>query len=266
MTDNEERVRWFIEWIYSPADFFEEPLQIRHEHCELTIQDGKIVAKVDLGYGDPRPTLRDQLHAELNNRFIGAQLISAKPFKLSLASIYNEKPNGGRNIFVEVEDLICMVSVCGDIRIVGKDGIVIGDTRTERIKRMRSLGDLAAKYGRTDEVAKKILQSYNNAIDDPDDMLVHLYEIRDALAKRFGGDKRAIRELKIEREWECLGTLANTKPLRQGRHRGRMLSGLRDATRAELDEAMVAAQTMIVNYLKYIDGALEQQDSGGNLR
>jgi hypothetical protein len=253
---NENQVRWFIEWTYSPTDFFEEPLQIRHEHCELTIREGKIVAKVDPGYGDPRPTLRGQLDAELNNRFIGAQLVSAKPFKLSPASIHNQKPSGGRNTFIEFVDAICMASAHADIRIVSKDGNVICDTRTERIQRTHSLADLAAKYGRTDEVATKILQGYKNAIDDQGDLLVHLYEIRDALAKRFGGDREARRELKIEREWECLGKLANDEPLKQGRHRGRMLSGLRDATRAELDAAKTAAQTMIENYLRYIDGTL----------
>jgi hypothetical protein len=256
MTDNEDQVRWFIEWRYSPADFFEEPLRIRHEHCELTIQEGRITARLDPGCGDPRPTLRDQLHGELNNRFIGAQLISAKPFKLSPASIYNQKPSGGRNFFEELTDVIGVASIHADIRITGKDGSVIADSRAERIKRTHSLADLAAKCGRTDEMAKKILQSYKDAIDDPNDVLVHLYEIRDALAKRFGGDREARHELKIEREWECLGKLANDEPLKQGRHRGRMLSGLRDATRAELDAAKTAAQTMIENYLRYIDGTL----------
>lgn len=258
MTGDAGQLKWFIEWTYSPAGFFEEPIQIAHEHCELSIRTGKIIAKIDPAYGDPRPTLQDQLHAELINRFVGTQLVSAKPFKLSPASIYNEKPGGGRNVFITVESIVATASVCADIQIRGKDGTVIWDPRRERIKQMRSLGDLAAKHGSTDRVASKILQSYRNAIDDPDNSLVHLYEIADALAKHFGTVEEAKRKLNIRREWKCLGKLANDEPLRQGRHRGRMLPGLRDATKAELDAALSAARNMIESYLRHIDDPAQQ--------
>jgi hypothetical protein len=250
-------VQWLIEWTYTPTGFFEEPLQVQHEHYELTIKEGKAIAKINPACGDPRPTLRDQLDAELNSRFIGAQLVSGKPFKVSLSSIHNEKPGGGKNIFVEVSELIGVFDIQADIRIVGKDGNVIADNRAERIKRTHSLADLAAKCARTDEVAKKILQSYKNAIDDPDDLLVHLYEIRDALQMHFGGRKKAKEALKLtEAQWDCLGRLSSAEPLKQGRHRGQHLSGLRDATKQELDAAMTAAQTMIENYLRSVDGTL----------
>ena len=101
MTDSENHVQWSIEWTYSPADFLGEPQQIRQGQCELSISDGRVVVKVDPACGDPHPTLRDQLDVELRNRFIGAQLVSNKPFELSRPSVYGNKPGGGRIINAE---------------------------------------------------------------------------------------------------------------------------------------------------------------------
>ncbi|MBN1509100.1 MAG: hypothetical protein JW955_19800 [Sedimentisphaerales bacterium] len=255
MTHENDQVQWFIEWIYSPANFFDEPVQIRHEHCDLTIEHGKITAKVDLGYGDPRPSLCDELHAELSSRFMGVQLLSPKPFTLSRASIRNQHPSGGQNTFIEFVEVVGMASAHAEVTLTSRDGTVISDGRAERVRRARFLADLAAKCARSDVVAKRILQSYNNAIDDPNNLLVHLYEIRDALQTHFGSKKKAKGALKItEAQWSRLGILSSTKPLKQSRHRGQHLSGLRDATGEERNEAMAIAQTMIEHYFRYVDG------------
>ena len=83
-----------------------------------------------------------------------------------------------------------------------------------------------------------MLKSYQASAKDPDNELVHLYEIRDALVKKFG-DSGALRtKLGITRnEWSRFAQLANVEPLRQGRHRGTKAGNLRDATEGELQEA-----------------------------
>jgi len=256
MTADGNQLQWFIEWAYSPKGFFEELPQIQHEHCELSVEPGKIVAKIDPAYGDPRPALRDQLHARLEHLFIGSQLVTARPFSLGVSSVYNQKPTGEKHLFVEVADSVCVASVGADYKITDKDGNVIADSRAERIKRTQSLADLAAKYCPSDAVAGKILHSYKNAIDDADNSLVHLYEICDALRECFGTEREAQQKLGIKQAWKQLGKLANNEPLRQGRHRGRTLTELRDATKAELDTAFTSAQAMIERYLKHLDDTL----------
>ena len=49
--------------------------------------------------------------------------------------------------------------------------------------------------------------------------------------------------------------LFNNEPLRQGRHRGKSGSALRDATEAELTEARRIALAMIEAYLRHLDTA-----------
>ncbi|MBP7053059.1 MAG: hypothetical protein KBE65_18800 [Phycisphaerae bacterium] len=256
MPDSRDQVQWFIEWTYSPTDFFEQPRLIRHKHCDLAIEEGKVKAKIDLTFGDPRLTLRSELDTYLNNLFIGAQLESHKQFELLPSSVCRERPGGGRDIFVEVSELVMVADIHADLEVTDKDGRVIADSRAERIKRTESLADLAAKHGGTDETARKILQSYHNASKDQSNLFVHLYEIRDALKTRFAGEAEARRALKIPKaNWSALGRLSNTEPLKQGRHRGEK-SELRNAKTEEVDEGMAAARMMIENYLKYLDGTL----------
>lgn len=93
------------------------------------------------------------------------------------------------------------------------------------------------------------------SVKDPDNELVHLYEIGDALAKKFGDAVRA--KLGITRaQWSRFGRLANNEPLRQGRHRGKNAGNLRDATEGELQEARGIARTMIEAYLQFLENCV----------
>jgi hypothetical protein len=119
---------------------------------------------------------------------------------------------------------------------------------------MKKLAELAERYSPQDKVVASMLASYNRAVNDPGNELVHLYEIRDALLTRFGGESIAQKTLAINsRQWSRLGQLANNDPLRQGRHRGKKLGELRDATESELKEARSIAFKMIEAYLNYLE-------------
>jgi hypothetical protein len=100
-----------------------------------------------------------------------------------------------------------------------------------------------------------LLRSYEDSVRDSNNELLYLYEIRDAFSLKFGGEIAAISALKtISRsEWSWFGNLCNNEPLRQGRHRGKRYSELRDATDDELSKARRFAQAMIEAYLHYLD-------------
>jgi hypothetical protein len=100
-----------------------------------------------------------------------------------------------------------------------------------------------------------MLKSYDDAVNDPGNELVHLYEIRDSTAKHFGGESIARNVLNISgSRWSKLGRLANDEPLKQGRHRGKNPGALRDATEEELREARKIARELVVAYLSYLEG------------
>ncbi|MGB2808854.1 MAG: hypothetical protein WBC22_14005 [Sedimentisphaerales bacterium] len=259
--NNENRTIWIVEWTYSPPDYFEKRFRIDNEQYKLTIQNGKVEAIINAEHGDPRPELRDQLTTYLSFMFIGIQLISHKLYELSRSSVYCRHPDGKRVIFLEPEPIVVTTSVSADLTITDRNGNVIADSRSERIEKKRCLAILAATHSGRDLTARRILQSYNNSVKDPDNELIHLYEIREALAEAFKGKKQAINALKVNKaQWQELGQLANDTPLRQGRHRGKKLSELRDATKNELNTARDIASEMIVNYLKYLEEQVKNND------
>jgi hypothetical protein len=244
-----------LEWTFSPRDFFEQPIHIAHENYEMIVDNGKIQARIDPDIYDKRPDMRDELHEALNARFLAVQLLSHTPYELSKASMYRLHADGRKDVTVFVESCL-MTAFVGTLDIVVKDrdGNVISDSRKERLERKKRLADLVGTYRSKDPLLASLLTSYDRAVRDPQNELVHLYEIRDALSKRFGGETEALTALRISAtQWSRLGQLANDEPLSQGRHRGKSVGVLRDATEGELKEARSIALELVEGYLQHLE-------------
>lgn len=141
-----------------------------------------------------------------------------------------------------------------DLLIKDKDGKILTDTRRDRVERKEHFANFAEKYRKTDKTLGAVLNSYAAAVRDPDNELVHLYEIRDAVAAKFGGEALAREALGVSGgNWSRLGQLANDEPLKQGRHRGKKVGNLRDASEAELNGARSIARLLVENYLTWLD-------------
>lgn len=135
---------------------------------------------------------------------------------------------------------------------------VVHNTRQNRIDSTRKLAELSARYASTDNTARKILDSYYKSLKEPENELIYLYEIWDALKVAYGDQKKARKVLGIkDSDRRKLTNLSNSEPLNQGRHRGEFAGKLRDATSEELENAREIATTMLVSYLEYLD---EQQN------
>jgi hypothetical protein len=253
MDDKENIV--VLEWRFSPPDYFEEPIQIKRDDYVMTISSGTVEARIKPEIYDKDQSMRDKLHSSLNDRFLGVQLFSHKPYELSKASMYRLHPDGRKDITIFPESLVLTMSMGEpDIIVKDKDGNVISDSKHERIQKKQKLAELAEKYRQKDPVVASVLRSYNGAVKDPDNELVHLYDIRDAIKKKFGGESAARSALGIIRkQWSRLGELADDMPIKQGRHRGKHPGVLRDATEGELKEARSIARNLVEVYLDYLE-------------
>jgi len=252
-----------LEWKFSPPDYFEEPIHVKRDHYVMTISNGTVEARIKPELYDKDQSMRDRLHSSLNDRFLGVQLLSHKPYELSKASMYRLHPDGRKDITIFPEPMIIWVSMAEpDIIIKDKDGNVTSDSRQERIQKKQELAELVEKYRQRDPFVAVMLHSYNEAVNDRDNELGHLYDIRDATAKRFGDESAAKSVLGISgTQWSRLGKLANVEPLKQGRHRGKSPGILRDATEGELREARSIARNLIEAYLNYLK-SLKHEQSG----
>lgn len=221
----------------------------------MTIDNGKVEARVDPATYDQEGKMQNHLHNVLNDRFLGAQLFTHKVYSLSKASMYSLLPDGRKasSLVLESSDHALLTERV-DIVKMDKDGNIVSDSRKERIEKEKRLSEFIEKYRPKDKVLAAMLASHQMSVEDTSNVLVHLYEIRDALSDKFGGADNARAELTITKaNWSRLGKLANDEPLRQGRHRGKQVGELRNATESELEEARSIASTMIENYLEYLE-------------
>jgi hypothetical protein len=248
-----------LEWTFTPSDYFEESINLERPDYTMIIDNGKVEAKISAEVFEMYPTMKDIVHDKLNDWFLGAQLVAHKPYELSKASMCRLHQDGRKDITIFVEPGIVRASCTAEFTITDKDGNVIVDSKRDRIRKKKELAALAEKYRGSDPTAASLLNSYKMATNEPNNELVHLYEIRDGLSRRFGGGPAARHVLNLTSEkwsgkWSRLGTLANHEPLKQGRHRGKNPGALRDATESELEEARNIAKSFVEAYLLYLQG------------
>lgn len=243
-----------LEWKYSPQNYFEEPILVKQIGFELSISDGVVLARVDPLFYSQKPKSREYLTKLIESRFQAVQLMSHKDFNLSKPCRSDLRKDGGKNVFLEVEPIVVKTSVSADIIIRDKDGNIVADTKRDRLQKQKWFSETVSKYRDVDPLLDQMIDSYQMAVKDSKNELVYLYEIRDALAKRFQNKKTAIKKLNItEKEWETLGRLANVEPLEQGRHRGKAAGPLRPAKKQELDIARKCAAKFIEKYLIFLE-------------
>jgi len=247
-----------LEWTFSPPDYFEEPIHITRDQYEMTIGNGKVEAKVNDVIYEENPEMRNQLHEALNDRFLVIQFLTHNPYELSKSSVCKIHLDGHKDLFVFAETGRIEIRADNvDLVVRDKDGNIVGDTRRERIDKKRTIAELEEKH-RTNPILKAILNSYNMAVIEPDNELVHLYEIRDALAKELGGEDNTKNILGISNtDWGDFGLLANNLPVKQGRHRGKHVGALRDATHEELINAREFSQKLILSFLDYLENQVK---------
>lgn len=253
-----------LEWTFSPPDYFEEPVEVVRASYTMSIRSGKVEAKIDVPVFDSDSSMQQQLQAALAARFEAVQLLTHKLYELSGPTLIRVRPDGTRDIFVQLTGAtVTLTGGSVDFRATNTNGEVVIDTRRERIDRKRDLADLVATHRASDKILASLLSSYGSGVRDPNNELVHLYEIKEALSSKFGGDANARALLSIgASHWSAFGRLCNREPLRQGRHRGTSVGALRDATESELAEARAIAKGMIEAYLRYLDAQAATKPNG----
>jgi hypothetical protein len=242
-----------FEWAYSPPDYFEEPFEVVRDDYTMTISPGKVEAWVASNTFAESPGIREEMHAFLNDSFLGVQLMAFRPYELSDSRRTCVHPDGRKDVFIELKGVTAVAAVgTVDIRTTNTDGVVY-DSKAERIAAKRRLAELVQLHRSSSPALTAMLTSFGNAIRDPQNELVHLYEVRDALSVELGGKSNAIATLGLtSAAWSRLGQLSNDEPLRQGRHRGKSGAALRDATHAELQEAREIARSMLSLYVNHL--------------
>ena len=140
-----------------------------------------------------------------------------------------------------------------DFIIKDKEGNIVSSTKRDRTEQQEWFAKKVEQHRPKDKILDQMLKSYKMSVRDPDNEFVHLYEVRDALSKKFGSTSTALKQLNItKKEWDKIGVLANTQPYNQGRHRGSSAGALRDAEILELETGRKSVVNLINKYLEYL--------------
>ena len=243
-----------IEWTYTPEDYFENNIKESLSMSKVEIADGKAKATLPYSIYAGNKSVIDDIYDEVLLLFKAVQVVSHSPFNLFNQTLYCESANSKKHhtLFAECS-IFEVLGIKEDFIITDSDGNVIVSSKADRIREKLEFAKLSAKH-RNDSTIRSMLSSYDASVNDEANELVYLYEIRDALVKRFGDEKTAKKTLGIsKKDWSRLGFLSNDEPLKQGRHRGKKFDNLREANNDELTEARRIAKQMIFAYLRYID-------------
>lgn len=242
-----------LEWIYEPRDYFEAPYRTAISDFGIAIDDGKATATLTAPTESVPPDLEERIRSSIENVFKVRQLQLHKEYSLEGPRIYNQS-DGRRNVTIRVPSASIMV-MAGRVDFTLKDaaGNIVRDSKAERINDEVALLDSLAPKLNQSPILRRLFESYSRAVGDPDDELVHLYEIRDALCEHYGGEKPTRTALGIRKgEWQRLGSLANAEPLEQSRHRGKHLQQRRPATDEELKDARELVRKWIIAFAKAV--------------
>lgn len=244
-----------LEWNYTPLNYLEEPLNLVYDGVSLNIQNGKGIAKITPEEFEQNSSLKEDLHHLVESRFNAVQIFNHKSFELSSPSRTDLREDGKKHHYLQVDSVtFAMTTNSVDFVVKDKHGNIKSDTKRDRLEKQNLYADIMEKHRKTDPTLVQLLSSYQMSVKDPDNEFVHLYEVRDALVIRFNSKKIALRELNITlKQWDEIGILANTLPLIQGRHRGKMTGLLRNADSSELEQGRKAAVNLIEKYLEYIE-------------
>ena len=165
-----------LEWQYTPPDYFEEPVSFEFDQIRLEIADGCITAHLSASLYDQEKGCRDEIEEELTNRFLGAQLINHKPYKISGMAEFRTKADGKENVIIHPKPAFAVAGAGNpDIKITDADNSVLVDTKAERIKRQLGLSERVAKHAPLDVILRGMVQSHRRAVSDPDNELISLY-------------------------------------------------------------------------------------------
>jgi hypothetical protein len=245
-----------LEWKYTPENYFEDPIDLKFDGGHIKIQNGIVNAIIDPVVYDSKASMTNDLNELIKSRFFAMQLLTHREFSISDAPARTDfREDGTKNYHIMIEPAVIKMSA-EPIDIIVKDryGNVISDSRKERKDLDEHFISLVGKYITKDTLLFKMILSYHKSVNDPENELIHLYEIRDALNEFFGSQTIAIAKLGISNnEWNELGKLANSIPVKQGRHRGKSLSELRNADNEELDRARKCGVKLISKYLMYLE-------------
>lgn len=180
-----------MEWSFSPKDYFEEDININIEGYKVKIPNDGLI-KLDIPFEDKIDEitddilkLRDSLTEQLNALFLGVQSITGEAYKLENPRLYEVHADGKKFQLLSamVNAGSCKASI--DFIIEDQNNCVIQDTKRERIAKKEKIVKTINSFFCEDLCLRSILYSYQRSLREPNNKLIHLYDIKTAIESKI---------------------------------------------------------------------------------
>jgi hypothetical protein len=250
-----DNVRTVLTWTYEPVDYFEAPYTDTTPDGEgkISIFNGSATVELRTPVDPISDQQVKQITAFICDIFSVRQLLNHRPYSLRGLSIAQHNSSGSvsRTVLLEGQ-VMAMSTIRADIMVTNAAGQVVHDTKAERIKQHKETNMSLTKKMDQTPLLRELVRSYSAAVNDPENEMVHLYQILDTLKAHYGSEKKAQQCLPVKAEWKTLEKIANHEPIDQSRHRGSHIETRRPATDQELQDARSAARAIIEALAKTI--------------
>lgn len=248
---------YLCRWEYDPPDFFDAPIEFTGHGFTVTIDTAVVEAVVDAAVFEANPKLRAELREAIEHCFRSRRWATRQNFTLLNAGWKGPVINGLRKHYAEVSlrGSGIVSSTFGAIGVfhVGADGQHSLDTKQHQIQ--QSLAKRLTVHGKDPTVAAMV-RGLDASVPNGQDVLIRLFEVRDALTKQFGPNKSipcALLGIEVK-EWDEFGELCNEPSRAESRHLGKSIGPLKETTIGEIEKARRMAVAMLERYLDRLDG------------
>ena len=244
-----------LEWRYNPSSYFENEIILDNDQIKLRISAGLVQLELK-NYNSTIELTHNKYNNYIESFFISQMIEQRTSYEIKNVSTVIEHEDCSREIYVKPETTthILRMPLRNKIVKIDKDGKIIYDPDEEEKKRQLDLSTKIQNVLDKDKIVHHLLESYQNSIKFPNDELVYLYEIKDAIKTYFKNKSTVLILLKIsDADWSELGIICNKLPLKQGRHRGQMIGKLIDPKENELEKARSIAKNIIKSFINYLN-------------
>lgn len=239
-----------LEWGYTPTNYFDNDIIVESDQYHLKISDGLVV--VVLKTNDPDLTTSQKKYNNIIESHFIIQLIEKRIYyEIKERAPRVEHENGHADVYLKPDTIKITSSSYANL---SPNGNIVSDTKEEERNKQKEFLLKIQNVLDKDKIVLQIINSYKNSILYPNDELVYLYEIRDAISTYFHSESNAKSRLKITNsELKELGRICNALPLKQSRHRGKMIDGFKDSKGGELETARSISRKIIHSFINFLD-------------
>lgn len=240
-----------IEWTYMPKSFLEDTHELGFCDNIIHFKHGLITLEMNEKMIKLHHDLISDAEEIIKKYLDGISIQSHCIYKLSRkATKYLDENGQIKKLSVGIISVGSGSSAGNlDIQITEKGGTIRYDSKKERIAKNKFWGKLTSDVKAEDQV---LLRMYSNAIKEPENELIHLFEILEYISEKFGGRDKARKKLSIlKSDINTFATIVNDPHIKEGRHRGKKADKLRRASPEELKFARRIAKKLMSKYLKH---------------